>query len=174
MDLCPSMRKIMQNIFGAPKACSFIRQRSCWKGLQLYSTSSQRTVKGLLNDVHHWIDVMHERGQSLFGAFNELKKHLGDMQRQMQDLHKQSHSYQVPWFSFLLQWCHQDGSMVAISPISPINFQRGLLRQLIFAIFFRFLLKTEIKTLLQLGYSRNTGTKVWVMKKWRSLIFDYK
>jgi len=52
-------------------------------------------LKGLLNDVHHWIDVMHERGQSLFGAFNELKKHLGDMQRQMQDLHKQSHSYQV-------------------------------------------------------------------------------
>ena len=52
-------------------------------------------LKGLLGDLHHWIDVIHERGQSLFGAFNELKKHLGDMQRQMQDMHKQSHSYQV-------------------------------------------------------------------------------
>ena len=39
--------------------------------------------------------MIHERGQSLFGAFNELKKHLEDVQRQIKDLHKQSHSYQV-------------------------------------------------------------------------------
>ena len=57
-------------------------------------------LKGLLNDIHHWIDVIHERGQALFGAFNELKKHLSDLQRQMQDLHKQAHSYQVLLFSF--------------------------------------------------------------------------
>ena len=59
-------------------------------------------LKGLLNDIHHWIDVIHERGQALFGAFNELKKHLSDLQRQMQDLHKQAHSYQVLFFFFLL------------------------------------------------------------------------
>merc|ERR1712064_151675 len=52
-------------------------------------------LKGLLNDVHHWIDVMHERGQSLFGAFNELEKTFGRHAKTMQDLHKQSHSYQV-------------------------------------------------------------------------------
>lgn len=52
-------------------------------------------LKGLLSDLHHWIDVIHERGQSLYGAFNELKKHLEDVQRQIKDLHKQAHSYQV-------------------------------------------------------------------------------
>lgn len=52
-------------------------------------------LKGVLSDLHHWIDLIHERGQALFGAFNELKKHLEDVQRQIKDLHKQEHSYQV-------------------------------------------------------------------------------
>ena len=52
-------------------------------------------LKGVLSDLHHYIDVIHERGQSLFGAFNELKKHLEDVQRQIKDLHKTAHSYQV-------------------------------------------------------------------------------
>ena len=52
-------------------------------------------LKGLLSDLHHWIDILHERGQALFGAFQELKKHLEDVQRQIRDLHKTSHSYQV-------------------------------------------------------------------------------
>ena len=34
----------MQNTSGAAEACFFTLQRSCWKGLQFYSKSSQRTV----------------------------------------------------------------------------------------------------------------------------------
>ncbi len=52
-------------------------------------------LKGLISDLHQWIDKIHERGQSLFAAFNELRKHLEDVQRQIKDLHKQEHSYQV-------------------------------------------------------------------------------
>ena len=63
-------------------------------------------LKGLLSDLHHWIDILHERGQALFGAFQELKKHLEDVQRQMRDLHKQSHSYQVMMERLKKGWCY--------------------------------------------------------------------
>ncbi len=52
-------------------------------------------LKGIISDLHHWIDKIHERGQNLFAAFAELRKHLEDVQRQIKDLHKQEHSYQV-------------------------------------------------------------------------------
>ena len=52
-------------------------------------------LKGILADLHHWVDIIHERGQALYNAFNELKKHLEDLQRQIKDLHKEDHSNQV-------------------------------------------------------------------------------
>ena len=53
-------------------------------------------LKGLLADLHRWIDVIHERGQALFKAFNELRNHLEDLQRQIKELHLQKHNNQVP------------------------------------------------------------------------------
>jgi len=52
-------------------------------------------LKGLLADLHRWIDVILERGQSLFKAFNDLRNHLEDLQRQIKELHFQKHNNQV-------------------------------------------------------------------------------
>ena len=48
-------------------------------------------LKNMISDLHRWIDLIHERGQAMYHAFNELRKHLEDIQRQMRELHRQNH-----------------------------------------------------------------------------------
>ena len=52
-------------------------------------------LKGLITDLHRWIDLIHERGQALYSAFSELRKHLEDLQRQIKTLHKKMHDNDV-------------------------------------------------------------------------------
>ena len=52
-------------------------------------------LKGLITDLHRWIDLIHERGQALYSAFSELRKHLEDLQRQIKGLHKKMHDNDV-------------------------------------------------------------------------------
>lgn len=52
-------------------------------------------LKGLITDLHRWIDLIHERGQALYSAFSELRKHLEDLQRQIKTLHKKIHDNDV-------------------------------------------------------------------------------
>lgn len=52
-------------------------------------------LKGLITDLHRWIDLIHERGQALYSAFSELRKHLEDLQRQIKNLHKKMHDNDV-------------------------------------------------------------------------------
>lgn len=52
-------------------------------------------LKGLITDLHRWIDLIHERGQALYSAFSELRKHLEDLQRQIKSLHKKMHDNDV-------------------------------------------------------------------------------
>ena len=52
-------------------------------------------LKGLITDLHRWIDLIHERGQALYSAFSELRKHLEDLQRQIKGLHKKIHDNDV-------------------------------------------------------------------------------
>lgn len=52
-------------------------------------------LKGLITDLHRWIDLIHERGQALYATFSELRKHLEDVQRQIKTLHKKIHDNDV-------------------------------------------------------------------------------
>jgi predicted nucleic acid-binding Zn-ribbon protein len=52
-------------------------------------------LKGLITDLHRWIDLIHERGQALYSAFSDLRKHLEDLQRQIKGLHKKMHDNDV-------------------------------------------------------------------------------
>ena len=49
----------------------------------------------MITDLHRWIDLIHERGQALYSAFSELRKHLEDVQRQIKSLHKKIHDNDV-------------------------------------------------------------------------------
>ncbi len=49
----------------------------------------------MISDLHRWIDLIHERGQAMYHAFNELRKHLEDIQRQIRELHRQNHDNQI-------------------------------------------------------------------------------
>ena len=48
-------------------------------------------LKNVIGDLHRWIDLIHERGQAMYHAFNELRKHLEDIQRQIRESHRQNH-----------------------------------------------------------------------------------
>jgi len=52
-------------------------------------------LKNTIGDLHRYIDLIHERGQAMYHAFNELRKHLEDIQRQIRELHRQNHDNQV-------------------------------------------------------------------------------
>ena len=52
-------------------------------------------LKNMISDLHRWIDLIHERGQAMYRAFGELRKHLEDIQRQIRELHRQNHDNQV-------------------------------------------------------------------------------
>ncbi|CAB4069218.1 unnamed protein product [Lepeophtheirus salmonis] len=52
-------------------------------------------LKDIIGDLHRWVDLIHERGQAMFNAFNELKKHLEDIQQQIIGLHRVNHDNEV-------------------------------------------------------------------------------
>ena len=52
-------------------------------------------LKNMISDLHRWIDLIHERGQAMYHAFNELRKHLEDIQRQIRELHRSNHDNNV-------------------------------------------------------------------------------
>ena len=69
-------------------------------------------LKNMITDMHRWVDLIHERGQAMYHAFTELRKHLAsirttgvgqksrhirtfctqeDIQRQIRELHRSNH-----------------------------------------------------------------------------------
>ena len=52
-------------------------------------------LKGQIGDLHRVIDVIHERGGAMYHAFNELRKHLEDIQRQIKEMHKTNYDDKV-------------------------------------------------------------------------------
>ena len=52
-------------------------------------------LKTQIGDLHRVIDVIHERGGAMYHAFNELRKHLEDVQRQIKELHKSNYDNKV-------------------------------------------------------------------------------
>ncbi|QQP39021.1 Mucin-like spermatophore wall protein 2 [Caligus rogercresseyi] len=52
-------------------------------------------LKDIIGDLHRWVDLIHEKGQSMFNAFNELKKHLEDIQHQILGLHRVNHDNEI-------------------------------------------------------------------------------
>jgi len=52
-------------------------------------------LKSLLTELHRWIDMIVERGQSLYKAFEELSKHADEIQKQIKDVHKEIHDNTV-------------------------------------------------------------------------------
>jgi len=52
-------------------------------------------LKSLLSELHRWIDMIVERGQSLFKAFEDLRKHADEISKQIKDVHKEIHDNTV-------------------------------------------------------------------------------
>jgi len=52
-------------------------------------------LKNVVGDLHRYVDLIHERGQAMYHAFYELRKHLEDIQRQIRELHRQNHDNSV-------------------------------------------------------------------------------
>lgn len=46
-------------------------------------------LKGLLSELHRYVDLIVERGVALRGAFEDLRKHADEIQRHIKDLHKE-------------------------------------------------------------------------------------
>jgi len=49
-------------------------------------------LKSMIEDLHRYIDLIHQRGQSLFNAYNELRKHLFDIRREISNLGRLTHA----------------------------------------------------------------------------------
>merc|ERR1712121_630631 len=52
-------------------------------------------LKSLLSELHRWIDMIVERGQSLYKAFEDLRKHAEEISKQIKDVHKEIHDNKV-------------------------------------------------------------------------------
>merc|ERR1719376_1699944 len=48
-------------------------------------------LKSMIEDLHRYIDLIHERGQSLFNAYNELRKRLMDIRREISIIGRRNH-----------------------------------------------------------------------------------
>ena len=46
----------------------------------------------MIEDLHRYIDLIHQRGQALFNAYNELRKHLMDIRRELSNLGRLNHA----------------------------------------------------------------------------------
>merc|ERR1712121_633990 len=49
-------------------------------------------LKTMIEDLHRYIDLIHQRGQSLFNAYNDLRKHLMDIRREISNLGRLNHA----------------------------------------------------------------------------------
>jgi len=49
-------------------------------------------LKSMIEDLHRYIDLIHQRGQSLYNAYNELRKHLFDIRREISNLGRLNHA----------------------------------------------------------------------------------
>merc|ERR1719290_777882 len=48
-------------------------------------------LKSMIEDLHRYIDLIHQRGQALFNAYNDLKKRLMDMRREISVISRRNH-----------------------------------------------------------------------------------
>merc|ERR1712002_671589 len=48
-------------------------------------------LKTMIEDLHRYIDLIHERGQALFNAYNELRKRLMDIRREITIIGRRNH-----------------------------------------------------------------------------------
>jgi len=48
-------------------------------------------LKSMVEDLHRYIDLIHQRGQSLFNAYNELRKRLMEIRREITMIGEQNH-----------------------------------------------------------------------------------
>merc|ERR1719348_1906826 len=48
-------------------------------------------LKSMIEDLHRYIDLIHQRGQSLFNAYNELRKRLMDIRREISVIGRRNH-----------------------------------------------------------------------------------
>merc|ERR1719290_495477 len=48
-------------------------------------------LKAMIEDLHRYIDLIHQRGQSLFNAYNELRKRLMDIRREISIIGRRNH-----------------------------------------------------------------------------------
>jgi len=48
-------------------------------------------LKTMIEDLHRYIDLIHQRGQSLFNAYNELRKRLMDIRREISIIGRRNH-----------------------------------------------------------------------------------
>merc|ERR1712112_278435 len=48
-------------------------------------------LKAMIEDLHRYIDLIHQRGQSLFNAYNELRKRLLDIRREISIIGRRNH-----------------------------------------------------------------------------------
>merc|ERR1719481_514027 len=48
-------------------------------------------LKSMIDDLHRYIDLIHQRGQALFNAYNELRKRLMDVRREISIIGRRNH-----------------------------------------------------------------------------------
>merc|ERR1712126_446128 len=48
-------------------------------------------LKSMIDDLHRYIDLIHQRGQALFNAYNDLRKRLGDIRREISIIGRKNH-----------------------------------------------------------------------------------
>jgi len=48
-------------------------------------------LKSMIEDLHRYIDLIHQRGQALYNAYNELRKRLIDLRREMSIISRKNH-----------------------------------------------------------------------------------
>jgi len=48
-------------------------------------------LKSMIEDLHRYIDLIHQRGQALFNAYNELRKRLMDVRREISVISRRNH-----------------------------------------------------------------------------------
>merc|ERR1711915_431286 len=48
-------------------------------------------LKSMIEDLHRYIDLIHQRGQSLYNAYNDLRKRLMDVRREITIIGQHNH-----------------------------------------------------------------------------------
>merc|ERR1739838_1279724 len=48
-------------------------------------------LKTMIDDLHRYIDLIHQRGQALFNAYNDRRKRLGDIRREISIISRKNH-----------------------------------------------------------------------------------